>query len=57
MKEIITKLDISGDKKLSKEEFINGYVLIYYYLHIENFHSFYRCKNDPVILNLLAPNA
>ena len=25
-KEIIAKLDVSGDKKLSKEEFINGYV-------------------------------
>lgn len=27
-KEIIAKLDISGDKKLSKEEFITGFVFI-----------------------------
>ena len=27
-KEIIAKLDISGDKKLSKEEFITGFVLV-----------------------------
>ena len=26
-KEIIAKLDITGDKKLNKDEFINGYVL------------------------------
>jgi hypothetical protein len=26
-KAIIKKLDVSGDKKLSREEFVNGYVL------------------------------
>jgi hypothetical protein len=30
--DIITKLDVSGDKKLSKAEFIAGYVLELYFL-------------------------
>ncbi|CAF0888334.1 unnamed protein product [Adineta ricciae] len=37
--DIIAKLDVGGDKKLSKQEFIAG------------------CKNDPVVRQLLAPNA
>ncbi len=54
--EIITQLDISGDKKLNKQEFIAGYEKI----HSNNFHSILffliRCKNDPVIRRILAPN-
>ncbi|CAF0968588.1 unnamed protein product [Adineta steineri] len=37
--DIITKLDLTGDKKLTKAEFISG------------------CKTDPVIHQMLAPNA
>ncbi len=28
--DIIAKLDVSGDKKLSKAEFTTGYILLYY---------------------------
>ncbi len=54
-KEIIAKLDTSGDKKLSKEEFVNGYVrkTIQLTLEEEFFSVFFRCKNDPVICDLL----
>ncbi len=43
-KEIIAKLDISGDKKLSKEEFITGYVLIQLNLYNGSIHSFLDAK-------------
>lgn len=47
-------MDISGDRKLSKQEFIEGYRSI----SMDQSLNFlcYRCKNDPVIRNLLAPD-
>jgi hypothetical protein len=55
--EIIKKLDVSGDKKLSKQEFIAGYIL-YNYISLFTYYIFFsiRCKTDPVIRKMLAPN-
>jgi hypothetical protein len=55
--EIIAKLDVGGDKKLNKQEFIAGYVLIHFNLILTLLlFSSIRCKNDPVIRRMLAPN-
>ena len=55
--EIINKLDVGGDKKLNKQEFIAGYVIDFNHICflIRSFFSI-RCKNDPVIRRMLAPN-
>ncbi len=55
--DIIARLDVGGDRKLSKQEFIAGYILLNYLSLSTYFSSFTRCKNDPVIRRILAPNA
>jgi hypothetical protein len=55
--EIIEKLDVTGDKKLNKEEFTNGYIsIIITSTLLLMFVSFIRCKNDEVIRHILAPS-
>ena len=55
-KEIMSKLDLSGDKKLSKEEFIAGSVR-WRLRPVRSIRAFRRCKNDQVIRDLMAPHA
>lgn len=59
--DIIEKLDVAGDKRLSKAEFIAGYdfriknIPLLFYIML--FYVLIRCKNDPFIRKLLVPNA
>ena len=61
--DIIAKLDVTGDKKLSKAEFIAGYIeddFSFSFTMRVSFHFSFdqsSCKSDPVIKQLLAPNA
>jgi hypothetical protein len=54
--EIIAKLDVGGDKKLNKQEFIAGYVHSFKSRSHSPFLFSIRCKNDAVIRRMLAPN-
>jgi hypothetical protein len=55
---VISKLDVNGDRKLNKQEFIAGYILFnYIFLSILYLFLFVRCKNDDVIRKMLVPNA